>query len=258
MRMYRRYSGFTLIELLVVIAIIAILAAILFPVFARAREAARKTTCLSNLKQIGTAAMMYVQDYDETYPWLMADHRQNNDATGLSRNMPTRPINLNAQRGLFMEYKFHPYVKNFGIFQCPTKQPRKILNDAQGMPMGPYESYGYAYGGIKEALNDIPFQDEGIMRQIMTIACLLFPNEYTCNPQDYFIAGQQLARIGRPSQTIVAYCYSFGVHYGEKDDDVINKDKVGASLGVYADGHAKFETGKILDLGKKVLTRLDQ
>jgi prepilin-type N-terminal cleavage/methylation domain-containing protein/prepilin-type processing-associated H-X9-DG protein len=60
--------AFTLIELLVVIAIIAILAAILFPVFARARENARKATCQSNLKQIGLAVMMYVQDYDETYP----------------------------------------------------------------------------------------------------------------------------------------------------------------------------------------------
>src|SRR6266581_8496416 len=59
--------GFTLIELLVVIAIIAILAAILFPVFAQARESARQTTCLSNLKQIALAGMMYAQDYDETF-----------------------------------------------------------------------------------------------------------------------------------------------------------------------------------------------
>lgn len=64
----RRRPGFTLIELLVVIAIIAILAAILFPVFAQARAKARQATCVSNLKQIGTAITLYVQDYDETYP----------------------------------------------------------------------------------------------------------------------------------------------------------------------------------------------
>src|SRR6266516_950730 len=62
--------GFTLIELLVVIAIIAILAAILFPVFAQARERARLSACLSNTRQIGTALMMYTQDYDETLPYI--------------------------------------------------------------------------------------------------------------------------------------------------------------------------------------------
>lgn len=65
---HRRTAGFTLIELLVVIAIIAILAAILFPVFARARDKARQTSCLSNVKQISLALMMYAQDYNETYP----------------------------------------------------------------------------------------------------------------------------------------------------------------------------------------------
>src|SRR5947209_14602569 len=64
----RRYGGFTLIELLVVIAIIAILAAILFPVFAQARSKARQAACLSNQKQIGTAVMLYAQDYDEVLP----------------------------------------------------------------------------------------------------------------------------------------------------------------------------------------------
>src|SRR5512141_1862907 len=64
----RRRSAFTLIELLVVIAIIAILAAILFPVFAQAREKARSASCASNLRQMGTALMLYVQDHDETYP----------------------------------------------------------------------------------------------------------------------------------------------------------------------------------------------
>src|SRR5438477_174259 len=64
----RTKRGFTLIELLVVIAIIAILAAILFPVFAQAREKARATMCLSHGRQLGTALTMYLQDYDETYP----------------------------------------------------------------------------------------------------------------------------------------------------------------------------------------------
>ena len=66
-----RYRGFTLIELLVVIAIIGILAAILFPVFSRARENARRTSCMSNLKQLGLAAMQYVQDYDGRYPFAI-------------------------------------------------------------------------------------------------------------------------------------------------------------------------------------------
>lgn len=74
-------SGFTLIELLVVIAIIAILAAILFPVFAQAREQARKTVCISNLKQINLAVQMYVQDYDETIPLLCGSNTTNPGTT---------------------------------------------------------------------------------------------------------------------------------------------------------------------------------
>jgi prepilin-type N-terminal cleavage/methylation domain-containing protein/prepilin-type processing-associated H-X9-DG protein len=104
-------NGFTLIELLVVIAIIAILAAILFPVFAQAREKARATSCLSNHKQIGTAIMMYTQDYDEVLPLCQVWQQPYFDAAGNSR--------LWTFSGLLQ-----PYVKNRGAFLCPSiKRP---------------------------------------------------------------------------------------------------------------------------------------
>jgi len=89
-----------LIELLVVIAIIAILAAILFPVFAQAREKARQTTCVSNLKQLGTATTLYAQDYDETYPMLESGGTQRlTVANLLDPYIKTNKKNVNAQGG---------------------------------------------------------------------------------------------------------------------------------------------------------------
>src|SRR5207302_4323104 len=96
--------GFTLIELLVVIAIIAILAAILFPVFAQAREKARQAGCLSNTRQIGTAVSMYVQDYDETFPF--------SDDFG---NPPFKIKGSPIQGGYrYWGDEIFPYVKNSG------------------------------------------------------------------------------------------------------------------------------------------------
>jgi prepilin-type N-terminal cleavage/methylation domain-containing protein len=108
-----RRRGFTLIELLVVIAIIAILAAILFPVFARAREAARKSACLSNLKQIGTALLMYAQDADESVCPVANGTCGQADAMGWADLV-------------------QPYVKNDKLFDCPTSIKKCLINPATG------------------------------------------------------------------------------------------------------------------------------
>jgi prepilin-type N-terminal cleavage/methylation domain-containing protein/prepilin-type processing-associated H-X9-DG protein len=103
--LYRR--GFTLIELLVVIAIIAILAAILFPVFAQAREKARAAACLSNMKQVGLGLQMYAQDYDEVLPGALTQAVADFLA-------PNAPPNFLSQ--------VYPYVKNKAVYQCPSSE----------------------------------------------------------------------------------------------------------------------------------------
>src|SRR5579862_1008968 len=108
-----RSRGFTLIELLVVIAIIAILAAILFPVFAQARESARKISCLSNTKQLGLGIMQYVQDYDETYPM----DEWNASTIGVSDNDTKSGNYLTVVTWLWQTY---PYIKNRQIFVCAS------------------------------------------------------------------------------------------------------------------------------------------
>ena len=110
MPVMERRRGFTLIELLVVIAIIAILAAILFPVFARAREKARQTSCLSNIKQLGLGFIMYSQDYDEMHPtmyWIPVDGYDD----GVSRD------------GITTYSALMPYIMNAQVFQCPSINP---------------------------------------------------------------------------------------------------------------------------------------
>jgi prepilin-type N-terminal cleavage/methylation domain-containing protein len=107
-------SGFTLIELLVVIAIIAILAAILFPVFAQAREKARQASCLSNEKQIGLALLMYVQDYDEQFP------------VGIKLGF-VNPNNFNGYlEGVGWAGQIYPYTKSAQIVKCPDDSTANV------------------------------------------------------------------------------------------------------------------------------------
>jgi prepilin-type N-terminal cleavage/methylation domain-containing protein/prepilin-type processing-associated H-X9-DG protein len=135
-------KGFTLIELLVVIAIIAILAAILFPVFGRARENARRSSCQSNIKQIGLGFKQYIQDYDEKYPLAIADQ-------GTTANTFDAADQGWAQG-------MQPYLKSAQIFQCPSETNAPVTTG--GVTAG-YSDYWSNYnivgtGGVSEASID--------------------------------------------------------------------------------------------------------
>src|SRR5947207_2727624 len=128
-----RRRGFTLIELLVVIAIIAILAAILFPVFAQAREKARAAACLSNTKQIALSLYLYVQDYDETTPGgcfanfgCPVDENGKKSATNFTALWPLRPYIKNDQVLVGPQYGLSPTDKRYN---CPiTVWPKSCNN----------------------------------------------------------------------------------------------------------------------------------
>jgi prepilin-type N-terminal cleavage/methylation domain-containing protein/prepilin-type processing-associated H-X9-DG protein len=142
----KRRHGFTLIELLVVIAIIAILAAILFPVFAQVRAAARKTSCTSNLHQLAMAFNEYFQDFDETFP-----------ANGVTQITAVDDIDR-----LWIS-QIQPYVKNLAVLHCPgdniTNAKRTFsaaLPDEQNRPGLPALSYGANWDMMSAAKRGLP------------------------------------------------------------------------------------------------------
>jgi prepilin-type N-terminal cleavage/methylation domain-containing protein/prepilin-type processing-associated H-X9-DG protein len=205
MRTLRR-NGFTLIELLVVIAIIAILAAILFPVFARAREAARTTYCRSNLKQIGNAVMMYAQDYDETMPlW------------GQNPN----PFNA----GSYIYWLLDPYIKGLqatsaekkNVWVCPSRRGTSGNN-----------SYGYNYlrlGYVTTATTGYL----GVYNRPAPLASLMAPADTVC-----FVDGTDVVRPPYGVQVNGNPDTVGGWHYGGPLQDNDGQTNV-----LWCDGHVK-------------------
>ncbi|MBU0609340.1 MAG: DUF1559 domain-containing protein [Armatimonadetes bacterium] len=151
-------KGFTLIELLVVIAIIAILAAILFPVFAKAREKARQSSCLSNAKQIGLGMMQYAQDFDERLPHHWRNQLQT-DASTPGAVYYTSNGSISGFYTSWMDF-ISPYVKNTQVFKCPSHKPRETNAPAYG-----YNEHlaSRASGGTPVSLGNIVRPAEIIM-----------------------------------------------------------------------------------------------
>ena len=198
--------GFTLIELLVVIAIISVLAAILFPVFARARESARKTTCTSNLRQLGQAMTMYIQDYDDVFP-----------VCNFSDTLTGFPPNIHFDASglpIYLTDLMQSYVKNNGIFLCPTMR---------GQPN-------------RKALYPTDYN----------FLCVHGWSQYfpEFNNEVQGVCSHAIASIGRVSEKPMIMCDGIGEHIGETSNAVYSEDKVGAQNICYVDGHVKLTPGK--------------
>lgn len=200
-----RSKGFTLIELLVVIAIIAILAAILFPVFARAREKARQTSCLSNVKQLMLGYVMYAQDYDGYFP---SDWRPGSLGGGWGDHYSWRAM-------------IYPYVKNLGIYTCPSDPVRAYAGNLAGKCL-PYE------GGVRGGYGS---------------NCA----HWTGGPPDGLNRGTHEADYSEPAQLIVLGDTTQGHQMSVRSnalnwvrpDQAARRHNGGANYS-FADGHAKW------------------
>jgi len=218
-KQYRGNSrrGFTLIELLVVIAIISILAAILFPVFARARENARRASCLSNIKQLGLATMMYAQDYDETYPQYHSDRP--GGGTRITWTQMIAPYtstnssaNSNAGRAV-------------QIYRCPS-----VGYDAEYAANS--QIFCWPYNSTLHVTKMAALSAPASIYMIMDGSSYIISSSYAVSPtNNYFVPG---------SRQLVSSAYQNAVTSADRKSDFEDGRHFGGNVIGFADGHAKW------------------
>lgn len=215
--------GFTLIELLVVVAIISLLAAILFPVFARARESARRASCLSNMKQIGLATMMYTQDYDEKYPtvWMITTQPY---PAGVTWN----------SAAWYWPQLLYAYTKSMQIFHCPSSP-----NTAES-------AYHDNYGANGLIFRDPPY------RSPLSLAAVEEPaSTYMITDSGDYRVWIPSIMSGAGNYFLPGQGYSGGISCGSgvsvayKSDCESGRHFNGINV-AFADGHAKWLKSSVL------------